>query len=121
MIAEAFALQVLASPTPHEPMLPPHVIAVEQVDLGTPLAGADYRLIAEAARHPRLRGINLTCYRIYVYQKHGVRAVSFVPTRDREVVRPREIIFLPPDPACPSLTFEMNRRGHVARVILSRD
>jgi hypothetical protein len=120
MIAETLAVLLQAAPPP-EPALPPHVIAVEQVELGPPLAGSDYLLIAEAARHPRLRGIDLACYRIYVGREHGVRTLFFVEARNRRLERPGEIVFLPPNPRCPSLSFEMDRRGRVARVIRSRD
>ena len=50
-------------------------------DMGEPIRGADYLLIEEAARHPELRGADLSCYRIYVYTEGGVRRVAFIEAR----------------------------------------
>jgi hypothetical protein len=120
MIAEMLAL-VIAAPLP---MLP-EVVAVDQEEpLQHPLAGADYLLIAEAARHPRMRGANLSCYRIHVHNEQGARWVSFLAAQERvmerETEKGTEIIFLPTNPRCRSISFEMNRKGRVARVISTR-
>lgn len=102
-----------------------HVIRVEQApDLGHPLNGSDYMLIGEAARHPRLRGADLSCYRIYVYDEEGERRVAFVAARNRVLERVTgegtEITYLPPDPTCRSISFVMRSDGRVRRVILTR-
>src|SRR6187551_2674561 len=93
--------------------------------LGEPLAGADYLLIAEAARRPEMRGVDLSCYRIFVHGVYGDRRVSFVEARKRVIERETdagtEITFLGPDPKCPSISFVMDADGNVARVIHSRD
>jgi hypothetical protein len=102
---------------------PSHDDAAEQIDLGSPLRGSDYLLIAAAARRPELRGTDLSCYRIYVYDRDGSRRVSFVSARDRVIERRTEagtqITYLPPDPNCRSIDFVMGRNGRVARVIRS--
>lgn len=101
------------------------VIRVEQApELGHPLSGSDYLLIAEAARHPRMRGADLSCYRIYVHNEGGERRVAFVNARDRVLERVTgegtEITYLPPDPNCRSISFVMRSDGRVRRVILTR-
>lgn len=103
----------------------PNVNRVEQApDLGHPLNGSDYVLIGEAARHPRMRGANLSCYRIYVYDEEGERRVAFVAARNRVLERVTgegtEITSLPPDPNCRSISFVMHSDGRVGRVILTR-
>ncbi len=101
-----------------------HVISVERVNLGQPLSGFDFLLIAEAVRRPEMGGADLSCYRIYVYNEGGERRVAFVEARDRVVERKTdagtEITYLPPDPKCRSITFVMDDDGGVARVIHSR-
>jgi len=101
-----------------------HVIAVEETNMGQPLRGSDYRLIAEAARRPEMRGANLACFNIYVFDQRGVRTVAFVEARQREIVRETEagteIVWLPLDPHCRSISFQMGRDGHVVRVIHTR-
>lgn len=122
MIAETLAL-LLSVPVPTPGL--PQVAAVKQEEpLGTPLAGADHLLIATAARHPRMRGADLSCYDIYVHDREGARWVSFLEARERVVERQTgtgtEITSLPPDPRCRSVSFEMNAKGRVERVIPSR-
>jgi hypothetical protein len=117
-------LLILVFQAPAEPA-DPHVIAVEDVDRGTRIGGADYLLVAAAARHPAMRSANLACYNIHVYNSAGVRRVAFVArtirTKQEKTADGTDIIFLPADPNCHSISFEMNRRGRVARVIYSRD
>ena len=102
----------------------PHVAGVEETDLGRSLSGSDFVLIAEAARHREMRGKSLSCYSIYVYAQGGQRRVAFVEARDRMVERQTatgtEIIYLPPDPNCRSISFEMRSDGRVGKVIRSR-
>jgi hypothetical protein len=120
MILPVLALMLL------QPSADDHVIAVEDApDLGQPIDGSDFLLIAEMARRPELRKVNLACYRIYTYEYEGARQVSFLEARDRMVENTTEegteIVWYPPDPKCPSLTFVIDDDGHVARVIRSRD
>ena len=121
MIASWLALLLLQPPEEAEP---PHVISVHHVDLGYPLNGSDYLLIAEAARHPAMRGANLSCFRIYAYDEDGARRIAFVEARDRVVERPTPtgttITYLPHDPTCRSISFVMDDQGRVARVIRTR-
>jgi hypothetical protein len=117
----AYLLALLVQPPAESPS---QVIAVEQLDLGEPLRGSDYLLIATAARRPELRGTDLSCYRIYVYDRGGSRRVSFVEARNRVIERQTSrgttITYLPPDPKCRSIDFVMGRDGRVTRVIRSR-
>ena len=118
----AFALLLLAQ-QPDEAA--GHVVSVREApDLGHPLSGADYLLIAEAARHPRLRGADLSCYDIHVYDDAGERHVSFLDPRDRMLEQATDegtiITHLPPDPKCRSISFVMRSDGRVGRVILTR-
>jgi|GEM_PF-4745056 len=103
---------------------PSHVYEGERIPLGSPLHGSDYLLIAAAARRPELRGTDLSCYRIYVYDREGSRRVSFIEARDRVIERRTgagtRITYLPPDPSCRSIDFVMDPGGRVARVIRSR-
>jgi hypothetical protein len=103
----------------------PHVSSVEQApDLGHPLSGSDYLLIAEAARHPAMRGADLSCYRIHVYAEGGERQVTFLEERNRVLERVTgegtKITYLPPDPECRSISFVMRSDGRVRRAILTR-
>jgi hypothetical protein len=95
-----------------------------RVDLGAPLAGSDFLLIAAAVRHPAMRGARLACYRIFVHDERGRRQVSFVAARERVTQRRTTngtiISYLPPDPNCRSISIEMDAHGRVARVIYSR-
>ena len=97
-----------------------HAISAEHVDMGGPLRGADYLLIAEAARRPEMRGAHLSCYQIYVYDQDDGRRVAFVAARSRMIERGTEIVYLPPDPNCRSISFVMGSDGRVARVIRTR-
>ncbi len=113
-------LALLLAPT----VLPPHVLEVEYVDPGRWVDGADHLLIAEAARHREMRGANLSCYRINVHKVRGATWVSFLNRRPRIIDEETEegtiIHYLPIDPDCRSISFEMDARGRVKRVIYSR-
>lgn len=119
MIASLLAL--LVQPSEESP---PRVIDAERLELGAPLHGSDYLLIAAAARRPELRGTDLSCYRIYVHDREGSRRVSFLEARNRVVERQAatgtEITYLPPNPNCRSIDFVMGRDGRVVKVIRSR-
>lgn len=97
---------------------------VEYVDLGQPLSGSDYLLIAEAARHPDMFDADLSCYNIYVYDRAAARRVAFVAARDRVTEQQTETgdvtIYQPPDPNCRSISFVMSSDGRVAQVIRTR-
>ena len=122
MIVEMLAL--IMSP-PVTSSFGSQVVAIEQEEpLGHPLAGGDYLLIAEAARHPKMRGVDLSCYAIYVHERQGARWVSFLAARERIIEAAKadgtEITYLPLDPNCRSISFVMNAKGRVARVVLTR-
>lgn len=95
-----------------------------EVRLGAPLSGADFLLIAETLRHRAMRGADIACYNIHVFDRQGARTVAFIEARQRVIEEDgreeRILTFLPPDPNCRSISFEMDRRGRVSRVIYSR-
>ena len=112
----AVAAQTLPSPeTSHVERAP---------NLGQPLAGADFLLIREAARHPAMRGANFACFDIHVYVHRRVRTVAFIERRggfvERQTPNGTAIIVPPRDPNCRSITFEMAPDGTVMRVIRTR-
>ena len=97
---------------------------VRHADLGPPLAGRDFLLIRTAARHRAMRGRDLGCYRIHIYDDEDGRRVAFVarrrPTTERETRNGRQILFHGQDPDCRTISFVMDAEGRVARVIHSR-
>lgn len=109
------ALLLLAQLVPSE---------ARRADLGPSLAGSDFLLVTEAAGHPAMRGANLACYRIYVFDEDGRRRVAFVAARnsvtETETENGTVIAYEPPDPRCRSISFVMGASGRVERVIYTR-
>jgi hypothetical protein len=121
-VLHALLLLLLAQQAPEGAA---HVVAREGVAAwGHPLSGSDYLLIAAAARHPAMRGADLSCYRIYVHEERGARRVIFLEARDRLLERVTdegtEITYLPQDPNCRSISFVMRSDGRVGQVIYTR-
>lgn len=99
------------------------VVDVRHLDPGRTLSGEDFLLVEAASRHPRIRGANIGCFTILVGSEGPLHRVDFVaPGGLSERVTPagQEIVWVPPDPHCRSISFLLNARREVVRVILSR-
>jgi hypothetical protein len=117
MLLSILAILFMTQPAAHE-------TDSEIVDMGSPLAGSDFLLIATAARHPAMHRANLACYRIYASHRGARRVIDFVEAdwgvREVHTSEGTDIIYPPHNPRCRSISFEMDRRGRVVRVIRTR-
>ena len=95
-----------------------------KTEMTEPLSGTDFLLIAEAYKHPAIRGRDLSCYRIRVFREKGVRTVAFLgirpPVRYVSGAEQDAIIYPGPNPRCPSRSFVMTKSGKVGQVIFAR-
>ena len=95
-----------------------------KTEMTEPLSGPDFLLIAEAYKHPEMRGRDLSCYRIRVFRERGVRTVAFLgvrpPVRYVSGAEQDAIIYPGPNPRCPSKSFVMTKSGKVGQVIFAR-
>ena len=102
----------------------PHVIDSWTVEKTAPLSGTDFLLIAEAFKHPEMRGRDLSCYHIVIFRERGAATVAFLGNRDpeRQVDEGDHTTIVIPGPnlRCPGRSFVMDKRGRVARVIYER-
>lgn len=89
-----------------------------------PLSGSDFLLMQQASKHREMKGRDLSCYHIRVFRENGVTTVAFLGNRPPEMTVDEgewTAITIPgPNPRCPSRSFEMNKKGRVARVVYER-
>ncbi len=101
----------------------PHVIESFKVDMTEPLSGPDFLLISKAAQHPKVKGRDLSCYRISIMTRKGIRTVSFLGVRE-EPLPPKEgeivLGLRKQNPRCPDRHFEMDDNGRIVRMFYSR-
>ena len=100
-----------------------HIIESYKVEMTGPLSGSDFLLISKAAQHPEVKRRDLSCYRISIITRKGVRTVSFLGVRE-ELPPPKEVETVigigSQNPRCPDRHFDMDDGGRIVRMFYSR-